>query len=387
MPAGYRDSPLDVPLAAVSWRRYSAPMAAPRFFSQPVSPDWEAFRDCILRRGTPRRVHHIELCMDREMQDTIIERFGLADSIRIDDPFRDEKVQVKLQRFLGYDYVRVDLGDMSYPLNQHTAPDTADRPRAGGRSFMDLHRGPISSWEDFERYPWPNPDLASRRAFEWYERNLPDDMCVIAGHCHFAELLSWLMGYETLCYSLVDQPDLVHAIAARVNEITSHQMRTFLQFTRVKAVWGSDDMGFRTGLLMSPQDTRELVLAGHRRMAAMAHDAGRLYLLHSCGNLADIREDLVTDVRIDGRHSWEDAIEPVTEAKRTWGARTAVLGGVDMDFLCRSDEMAVRHRVRTIVEVCMPGGGWCLGTGNTAANYIPVENLLAMIDEGRRCSG
>jgi uroporphyrinogen decarboxylase len=30
------------------------------------------------------------------------------------------------------------------------------------------------------------------------------------------------------------------------------------------------------------------------------------------------------------------------------------------------------------------GTGYCLGTGNSVANYIPVQNYLAMLDEGRR---
>jgi uroporphyrinogen decarboxylase len=34
----------------------------------------------------------------------------------------------------------------------------------------------------------------------------------------------------------------------------------------------------------------------------------------------------------------------------------------------------------------MPGGGYCLGTGNTVANYIPLESYFAMLDEGRRYS-
>jgi uroporphyrinogen decarboxylase len=77
----------------------------------------------------------------------------------------------------------------------------------------------------------------------------------------------------------------------------------------------------------------------------------------------------------------------VIDARRTWGDRVALLGGMDVDFLCRSDELAIRKRVRDTIAACLPGGGWCLGTGNTAANYIPVENFLAMIDEGRRWAG
>ena len=74
----------------------------------------------------------------------------------------------------------------------------------------------------------------------------------------------------------------------------------------------------------------------------------------------------------------------VSAAKRQYGDRIAVLGGIDMDFLCWASEEQVRQRVRDTLERCMPGGGYCLGTGNSAANYIPLENYLAMLDEGRK---
>jgi uroporphyrinogen decarboxylase len=213
-------------------------------------------------------------------------------------------------------------------------------------------------------------------------------MCIIAGGLfgHFAEYLTWLMGYETLCYALYDQRDLVQAIADRMLELSVATLKHTLQFERVKIVWGSDDMGFRSGTLISPADLREFVLPGHKRMAQMCHDAGRPYILHSCGNLSTIMEDLIDEVCIDGRHSYEDTIELVTVAKQRWGNRIALLGGIDLDFLCRAAEDQLRRRVRDTLDTCMPGGGYCLGTGNTVANYIPLENYLAMMDEGRKWS-
>ncbi|MCD6302234.1 MAG: uroporphyrinogen-III decarboxylase-like protein, partial [Anaerolineae bacterium] len=74
----------------------------------------------------------------------------------------------------------------------------------------------------------------------------------------------------------------------------------------------------------------------------------------------------------------------VIEHKRLYGDRLAALGGIDVDFLCRADEEAIRRRVRNTLDACMPGGGYCLGTGNSVANYIPLENYLIMLDEGRR---
>jgi uroporphyrinogen decarboxylase len=93
--------------------------------------------------------------------------------------------------------------------------------------------------------------------------------------------------------------------------------------------------------------------------------------------------DLVDNVGIDGLHSFEDTITTVEQVKTDWGHRIAVLGGIDVDFLCRSDQAAIRQRVRRTLDACLPGGGYCLGTGNSVANYIPLDNYLTMLDEGR----
>jgi uroporphyrinogen decarboxylase len=354
--------------------------------STQVQPDWEGLVNCILRRGTPARVHHIELFLDAEVQERICERYDLLSELDADDPYYDLERQIVLQRFLGYDYVRCGLEGLEMPLRRSSVEDTAALQRDGGRNFMEEHRGPITTWEEFEAYPWPDPGEASTRALEWYELNLPDDMCVIGsgGFAHFAEYLTWLMGYESLCYALYDQRDLVSAMSERLFGMFRTLIQRMLGFSQVKIIWGSDDMGFKTGTLISPDDLREFVLPGHKLMAQMAHEAGRPYLLHSCGDLSTIMEDLIEDVRIDAFHSFEDTIVDVTEMKRRYGDQIAVLGGIDVDFMCRATPSQIRDRVRRTLAACMPGGGYCLGTGNSVANYIPVENYLTMLDEGRR---
>ncbi len=354
-------------------------------FTTPVHPDWEALVACIRRQGTPRRVHHIELFLDEEIKGAVCAAFNLLDGLGSDDPYFAQQREIRLQRFLGYDYVRQGVEGVAFTLFRTTADDTAALQHQGGRSFVNESTGPITSWEEFERYPWPDPAQISARALEWYEGNLPDDMCVIGsgGFAHFAEYLMWLMGYETLCFALYEQRDLVQAIYDRLRALNEAVVQRMLQFPRVKIIWGSDDMGFKTGPMISPDDLRAFVLPGHARMAAMAHAAGRPYLLHSCGNLAAIMPDLLDMVSIDAKHSFEDTIEDVCDAKKQFGDRLALLGGIDVDFLCRADQQRIRARVRRTLDACLPGGGFCLGSGNSIANYIPLENYLAMLDEGR----
>ena len=95
-------------------------------------------------------------------------------------------------------------------------------------------------------------------------------------------------------------------------------------------------------------------------------------------------DDLIDYVGIDAKHSFEDTYLPVSEAKHLYGDRIALLGGVGVDMLARSNEEEVRTYTRRILESCMPGGGYALGTGNSVTNYIPVRNYLAMLDEGMK---
>ncbi len=357
-----------------------------RLFSTTVTPDWEGFVQCIRRQGVPRRVHNIELFLDAEVQEAICQRFDLLSGLNPADPYFGEKREIAIQRFLGYDFVSPRLEGMDMPLKRAIIADTAELQRDGGRRYMEEHAGPITNWREFEEYPWPDPATLSTRSLEWFQKNLPDDMCVLARgpYGHYAEYITWLMGYETLCYALYDQRDLVAAIVDKITVLARFVLEQLLQFECVKVVWGSDDMGFNTSTMISPADLRAFVFPGHKEMAQMCHAAGRPYILHACGNLEEIMPDLIDDVGIDGKHSFEDVIQPVIEFKRQYGQRISVLGGIDVDFMCRASEAAVRRRVRETLDACLPGGGYCLGTGNSVANYIPLNNYLAMLDEGRR---
>ena len=55
-----------------------------------------------------------------------------------------------------------------------------------------------------------------------------------------------------------------------------------------------------------------------------------------------------------------------------------------MDKLSRLDKNSLRNYIRNILDECMPGGRYALGSGKSIANYIPVENYLIMLEEGLR---
>ncbi len=75
---------------------------------------------------------------------------------------------------------------------------------------------------------------------------------------------------------------------------------------------------------------REYVTPWHKKIVELIHEAGRPAILHSCGNLVPLWEDIIDDIGYDAKHSYEDTILPVEEAYQTYGDRIAILGGIDM---------------------------------------------------------
>ena len=93
-------------------------------------------------------------------------------------------------------------------------------------------------------------------------------------------------------------------------------------------------------------------------------------------------DGIIDYVKVDAKHSFEDTYLPVTEAKKLYGDRITLIGGIDMDVLARRNPKEVREYVSQVLKVCKPNGGYCLGSGNTVANYASLENYLTMLDVG-----
>ena len=280
-------------------------------------------------------------------------------------------------RHMGYDFVRLEVGlGWTYPR----------RPGGiRGREYAETGVGPITTQAEFESYPWPDPDAVDFFCYDYITDHMPEGMGLIANHAGGPlEILTLLMGYEGLCLSLFDQPELVRAVADRVGGLMERFYERILPLPKLIAVFPGDDMGFRTSTLIGPEDLRAYTLPWHKRFAAMAHEAGLPYFLHSCGQLGEIMDDLIDDVGIDAKHSYEDAILPAGQAKRRWGGRIGILGGVDLDKLTRLAPAELRAYVRGVIDQCAPGGRFAIGSGNSIPDYIPVANYLTMIDEALR---
>ena len=250
------------------------------------------------------------------------------------------------------------------------------------RHFQQAGLSVINNREDFEKYPWPDMDKVSWKDFERCRGFIPEGMKCIAmspGGIEEAVLLN-IMGYEKLCMSLYEDPKLVKEIFDRVGKAMVRLFEQYVTYDFVGAVIISDDLGFKTQTMLPPDDVRKYIFPWYKKMIKVAHDAGLPVILHSCGNLREIYEDIIT-MGIDAKHSYENVILPVWEFKKIYGKRITPLGGFDVDMICRATKEEVVKHTRFLIDNCAKDGGYAIGTGNSVADYINVENFLTMLEE------
>lgn len=279
---------------------------------------------------------------------------------------------VKAYAAMGYDYATLMSGLMEFGFKHD------DRAKAASVSINE--GGVIHDEASLAAYQWQDPADGKYERIDEAAKWLPDGMKFIAmGPGGVLENVIGLIGYEDLCFALADQEEWVEQVVDGVGSRLLGYYERLVDHPAIGAVISNDDWGFAQQTMLSPADMRRLIFPWHKKIVACIHAAGKPAILHSCGNFRAVIDDVIDDMGYDARHSYEDNTIPVEEAYDTWGDRIAILGGIDLDFVCRSSPDKIRARAQAMLERSAEKGGYALGTGNSVPDYCPTENFLALI--------
>ncbi len=352
-------------------------------------PDINEFLNIIKKKEKGKRIHICELHIDTEVLKYIWENIFEEKWIEDRNKENMEKMLINyitIWKSLGFDVIRLTSdfrfsANINFPQKIREREDTAELSK-GERKWVEENTSNIQNWDDFEQYPWPDLKKLDLWPFEFVSKNIPDNMgilgCLSQG---VFETTMFLFGYENLCYQIYDNPLLVKTVVDKVGNLIYSGYEKLINIKKVVGFFQGDDMGFKTGLLFPPSFFREYILPWHKKFAELAHKNNLIYILHSCGNIEEIMQNLIEEVKIDAKHSFEDEIMPVYKFKKKYGEKIAVIGGIDVGKLCLMKKDKIRNYVREIIKKCSTDG-YILGSGNSITNYVPIENFLTMIEEG-----
>jgi len=319
----------------------------------------------VLRKELPHRPTLFEFYLNDRLYGRVVP--GSEST----DPVTKMRCLINAFHRYGYDYTTILIPGFSF----------SDRVFRQKKETHSLNEGAvIRNREEFDHFTWPDPDTPFYGIFDLLAEDLPQGMKLIPySPDGILENVINLMGYDTLCYMILDDPRLVEDVFTQVGQRLVQYYRRMVRHDCVGACLANDDWGFKSSTLLSPEDLGRLVFPWYKRIVEEAHSAGKPVILHSCGYFEEIIEDIIEEMQFDGRHSYEDMIMPVEVAYEKYHHRMAVMGGIDVDFMCRSTPEDIYERSKAMLEVASQYGGYALGTGNSVPDYLPDSHYFAMI--------
>ena len=188
-----------------------------------------------------------------------------------------------------------------------------------------------------ETFPWPDPeehidfDEARRLA-----QAAPED-CARMGimwAAHFQDACS-AFGMENALLTMMVAPDMFRAVIDRITDFYIGCGEIFYEATKgyLDAVLIGNDFGSQKGLLVAPEELREYVFTGTRRIVEQAKSYGLKVVHHSCGSIHPIIDDLF-DIGIDSIHPIQARAKDMQAEKLAEDfKRGSFFGGVDAQHL------------------------------------------------------
>jgi len=237
---------------------------------------------------------------------------------------------------------------------------------------------------DLHGYQFPDPAAPYR--FEhlghWCAANRSHFTIIWVGDLW--ERATFMRGMENILLDVALNPEFVRDLLRRLADYILQTMDILFARFEFDAIALSDDYGTQRAMLISPACWRALVRPLLAEIFSAAKRRGRITFLHSCGNIEPIIPDLI-DLGLDILHPIQPEAMDILALKRQFGRDLTFCGGLrTQDLLPHGTPDQIRVDVRRLKQTMGAGGGYILEPGITVQADVPLENMLAMIDEARK---
>jgi uroporphyrinogen decarboxylase len=261
----------------------------------------------------------------------------------------------------------------------------------GAGSYDETVSHPLAGFDSVEAieqsYKWPEPEwwdygTIAGQAKDWAHHPIQ------CGGSEPFMVYKDLRGEEQAYIDLKRNPGIVHYCMYRLFELAWQKTRRMLEQLPPGLLlfcYVAEDMGFQTGLMISPADIREFLLPGMKRMVELAQKHNALVFHHNDGAIAGILPDLVAlGIDVLNPVQWRASGMDREKLKADWGDRLVFHGAMDnqktLPFGTVED---VRKEVRDNIRLLGSSGGYVLAPCHNLQSITPVDNVIAMYEAAR----
>lgn len=213
----------------------------------------------------------------------------------------------------------------------------------------------------------------------------PDRFRVYAIGFSLFERAWTLRGMENLLIDFVEHQGFVRDLFNAICDYNLAQVDRALCYD-IDAVYFGDDWGQQHGLIMGPTLWRELIKPVLARMYRRVKTAGKRVMIHSCGDVDELFDDLV-EIGLDCFNPFQPEVMDVYELLKSYRSRLSFHGGLSTQkLLPYGTPCEVREETRRLLALGAEGG-YILSPAHDVEGDVSVENMLAFIETAKEQAG
>ncbi len=298
--------------------------------------------------------------------------------------------QVKLFKRIGIDLIPSPIAFFPKLFTKNGFVDEYGRIShfklnpADNMDIMYYMGGAIKDFEDFEEFPPLDPDDPRREEIYKEAKRLEEKF---AENVYLAPFIFGLMeptweafGLENFSRLLAQKRNIKKVFDNR-GKFTLELVKRIIEWGETGPIMMADDYGYKKGLFMSPLNYQRYIFPWIKRICDTAHKGGLKFILHSCGDIYKIFEDLI-ECGVDAINP----IEPTTanpeydifKLNKKYGDKITFIGNVSPQDLSDKDPEFIQSYTKKLIKEIAPGGGFILSSGHSINPAIKKENFLAM---------
>ncbi len=196
-----------------------------------------------------------------------------------------------------------------------------------------------------------------------------------------------IRGMTQLLMDMIESPEFVEELLDRILYEWNLPIIEQQLALGVDGFYFADDWGSKTGLIFSPKMWRRFIEPRLAVMYQRCQEAGVVVGQHSDGAVGWLFPDLL-EMGVQVFNPLSPSVMDPRTYKEEYGDRLAFYGGIDVErTLPFGTPEEVRQEIRSMANLMGRGGGYILQSSHTILEDVPLENLVAYIEEVRSMAG